>query len=101
MYKFRDVVNNSTDLTPLQAGFTSDLSVASAIPNTLFLILNAFIGHRIPLQLRMVTSLVVVLIFFVATTALVEVNTDAWQVDFFRVTLSCVVIMNGENFKIF
>lgn len=96
MYKFRDVINNSTDLTPIQAGFTSDLSVASAIPNTLFLILNAFIGHRVPLQLRMISSLVVVFIFFVATTALVEVNTDAWQLDFFRITLFSVVIMNGK-----
>lgn len=96
MYKFRDVVNNSTDLTPIQAGFTSDLSVASAIPSTLFLILNAFMGHRLPLQLRMIGSLVIVFIFFVATTVLVEVDTDAWQLDFFRITLISVVIMNSK-----
>lgn len=96
MYKFRDAIHNSTDLTPIQAGFTSDLSVASALPSTLFLILNAFIGHRIPLQMRMIGSMVVVLIFFVATTVLVEVNTDAWQMDFFRITLVSVVVMNGK-----
>lgn len=96
MYKFRDVDHNTTDLTPIQAGFTSDLSVASAIPNTLFLILNAFIGHRLPLQLRMVVSLLVVLVFFIMTTALVEVDTDGWQLDFFRITLVSVVVMNGE-----
>lgn len=96
MFKFRDAIHNSTDLTPIQAGFTSDLSVASALPSTLFLILNAFIGHRIPLQMRMIGSMVVVLIFFVATTVLVEVNTDAWQMDFFRITLVSVVVMNGK-----
>lgn len=53
MYKFRNVTANETDvLTPIQAGFTSDLSVASAVPNTIFLILNAFIGHKIPLGFR-------------------------------------------------
>jgi len=57
MYKFREIHNNSTNLThtyaelleqktDLQASFTSYLSVASALPNTLFLILNAFISKR-------------------------------------------------------
>lgn len=97
MYKFRDTNANATgSLTPIQAGFTSDLSVASAIPNTLFLILNAFVGHRIPLQLRMVGSLIVVFIFFIMTTALVEVNTDAWQMTFFDITIISVVIMNSK-----
>lgn len=99
MFKFRDVTANSTsdDLTPIQAGFTSDLSVASAIPNTLFLILNAFVGHRIPLRLRMVGSLTFVFIFFVMTTVLVEVNTDTWQTTFFQLTLASVVVMNGKK----
>ena len=97
MYKFRDVNNTTdTDLTPIQAGFTSDLSVASAIPNTLFLILNAFIGHRIPMKLRMIGSLLVVFLFFIVTTALVEVNTDAWQNTFFKFTLFTVVVMNSK-----
>lgn len=56
MYKFREI-SNSTNLTTthvenlaqktdLQASFTSYLSVASALPNTLFLIVNAFISNR-------------------------------------------------------
>lgn len=96
MYKFRDISGNSTELTPIQAGFTSDLSVASAIPNTVFLILNAFIGQRIPLKIRMIGSMVFVLVFFVITTVLVEVDTDAWQMVFFKFTLFTVVIMNGK-----
>lgn len=57
MYKFREIHNNSTNFsstyvgdftqkTDLQASFTSYLSVASALPNTLFLIMNAFISNR-------------------------------------------------------
>lgn len=96
MYKFRDVTNSTADgeLTPIQAGFTADLSVAAAVPSTLFLILNAFIGHRIPLAWRMLGAMLLVLVFFVFTTALVEVNTDAWQSDFFVLTLASVVVMN-------
>ncbi|KAG4072412.1 hypothetical protein HA402_004344 [Bradysia odoriphaga] len=95
MYKFRNVTNNATDeLTPIQAGFTSDLSVSAAVPNTLFLILNAFIGHKIPLKYRMVGSMTFVFLFFIVTTALVEVNTDSWQNEFFIFTLTSVVMMN-------
>lgn len=57
MYKFREINANSTNLstthvenlaqrTDLQASFTSYLSVASALPNTLFLIVNTFISKR-------------------------------------------------------
>lgn len=97
LYKFRNVTTNSTDdLTPIQAGFTSDLSVSAAVPNTLFLILNAFIGHKIPLKYRMVGSMTFVFIFFIVTTALVEVNTDTWQNGFFIFTLTSVVLMNSK-----
>lgn len=96
MYKFRDITNATAPgtLTPIQAGFTSDLSVAASIPSTMFLVLNAFVGHRIPLAWRMLGSLSVVLVFFVISTVLVVVDTDQWQNGFFTVTLSSVVAMN-------
>lgn len=58
MYKFREIHENSSKSinythvqnlekrTDLQASFTSYLSVASAVPNTFFLIINAFINKR-------------------------------------------------------
>lgn len=53
MYKFRNVQDNSTRLmvtpgnrTPLQKEFTSYLSIASAVPNTVFLILSTFINRK-------------------------------------------------------
>lgn len=95
MYKFRNVTSNSTtDITPTQATFTSDLSFSASIPNTLFLILNACYGHKIPLTIRMNGSMIVILIVFALNTALVEVNTDQWQNTFFDITISSVVIMN-------
>lgn len=98
-YKFRNVTVNGTDvLTPRQIQFQSDLSVASALPSTIFLVLNAFLSHKIPLKLRMVGSLIVILAIFGLTTALVEIDTDGWQDLFFQVTIISVVIVNSEKF---
>lgn len=96
MYKFRDITNATAagTLTPTQAGFTSDLSVAASIPSTIFLVLNAFVGHRLPLAWRMLGSLCLILVFFLLSTSLVVVDTDAWQDGFFRLTLGSVVVMN-------
>ncbi|CAK9830277.1 Equilibrative nucleoside transporter 3 [Anthophora retusa] len=111
MYKFREVHRNLTqenvnythleDLeekrTDLQASFISYLNVASALPNTLFLIINAFISKRIPLRVRMVGSQCAILLFFILTTAFVEINTDKWQGVFSVITLTTVAIINGTS----
>lgn len=95
MYKFRNVTSNSTTIiTPIQATFISDLSFAASIPSTTFLILNAFIGHKVPLALRMNGSLLVVFVIFLMNTALIKVNTDQWQDTFFDITIASVVVMN-------
>lgn len=95
MYKFRNVTSNSsTDITPIQATFTSDLSFSASVPNTLFLIINAMWGHKVSLPVRMVGSMVIIMVFFMANTALVEVNTDHWQNLFFDITIASVVVMN-------
>ncbi|KAG8222814.1 hypothetical protein J437_LFUL005020, partial [Ladona fulva] len=51
-FKLRDVNSNHTthERTKLQTEFTAYLSVASTIPNTLFLILNSFLSHSAILQ---------------------------------------------------
>lgn len=109
MYKFREIHENSTEgtnytrlenvqeRTDLQASFTSYLSVASALPNTLFLIVNAFISKRVPLRLRMVGSQCTILLLFIATTALVKVNTDKWQDKFLLITLLTVAFVNAAS----
>lgn len=94
MYKFRNVTSNSTDITPIQATFTSDLSFSASIPSTMFLILNAMYGHKFQLHLRMCGSMIVILVFFACNTALINVDTDKWQDRFFDITIISVVVMN-------
>lgn len=95
MYKFRNVTSNDTTvITPIQATFISDLTFAASIPSTTFLILNAFIGHRISLGLRMNGSLLIVFVIFLMNTLLILVNTDQWQETFFNITIASVVVMN-------
>lgn len=46
-YKFRNLSTNNTEiLTPRQIQFQPDLAMCSAIPTTIFLILNAFYSHK-------------------------------------------------------
>lgn len=94
MYKFRNVTNATTEITPIQATFTSDLSFSASIPSTMFLILNALYGHRFRLHMRMIGSIIVVLVFFACNTVLIKVNTDEWQDTFFYITIFTVVVMN-------
>ncbi|XP_067010202.2 equilibrative nucleoside transporter 3 isoform X2 [Anabrus simplex] len=98
MYKLRDVKNNVSETiggrTELQAGFTAYLSVASTVPNTLFLILNALLSRKISLQVRMIGSLSSMMLLFILTTVLVKVDTDHWQETFFITTLATVVLLN-------
>lgn len=109
MYKFREIHENDTrsfnfthtenleKRTDLQACFTSYLSVASALPNTLFLILNAFISKKVDLRTRMVGSQCIILIFFIMTTVFVKVNTDKWQNPFLAITLTTVALVNAAS----
>ncbi|XP_050478030.1 equilibrative nucleoside transporter 3 [Bombus huntii] len=109
LYKFREIQKNSTKginythmenlekKTDLQVSFTSYISVASALPNTFFLIVNAFISKRIPLRVRMVGSQCTILLFFILTTMLVKINTDKWQGTFLIITLITVACVNAAS----
>lgn len=105
MYKFRSVnadeylnvsqvSQHDGKRTPLQAEFTSYLSVASSLPNIVFLTLTTFLTHKISLQKRVIGSLILMLILFIMTTVFVKINTDSWQQTFFMVTLASVVLLN-------
>ncbi|CAL7934532.1 unnamed protein product [Xylocopa violacea] len=109
MYKFREIHENSTKRdnythlenlekkTDLQASFTSYLSVASALPNTLFLIVNAFISKRVSLRVRMVSSQCTILLLFILTTMFVKIDTDKWQGIFVIITLTTVAFVNAAS----
>ncbi|XP_035742935.1 equilibrative nucleoside transporter 3-like [Vespa mandarinia] len=109
MYKFRQIHDNDTRTsnynytenletkTDLQASFTSYLNVASALPNTLFLILNTFISKTIPLRTRMIGSQCIILLLFIMTTVFVKINTDKWQATFLVIILTTVAFVNAAS----
>ncbi|XP_053978971.1 equilibrative nucleoside transporter 3 [Hylaeus anthracinus] len=109
MYKFREINENTTKYlnythvenlekrTDLQASFTSYLSIASSIPNTFFLIVNALISKKVPLRMRMVGSQCTILLLFILTTAFVKINTDKWQDAFVAITLTTVAVVNAAS----
>lgn len=98
LHKFRNVSANHTDvLTPRQAEMQADLSMSSAIPSTIFLILNAVYGYKIKLKYRMIGSYVAMSILMALTCMFVKVNTDAWQDEFFVITMSIVVAINAAS----
>ncbi|XP_044743206.1 equilibrative nucleoside transporter 1 [Chrysoperla carnea] len=96
MYKFRDIHNHTSihQKTPLQIMFTSYLSVATSVPTTFFLILNAALSRKVPLGIRMIGSLSIMLILFIVTTVFVKINTDLWQEQFFAITMVVVVFLS-------
>lgn len=100
MYKFRDVNSNlSTSLqnkeTKLQVEFTSYLNVAACVPTVLFLIINIYLIQRVSLNKRMFISMFIMLILFILTLILVDINTDKWQYDFFVITMLSMVVLNA------
>ncbi|XP_076239830.1 equilibrative nucleoside transporter 1 [Calliopsis andreniformis] len=109
MFKFREVPENLTNSfnythtenlekrTDLQASFTSYLSIASALPNTFFLVVNAFISKRVPLRTRMVGSQCTILLLFILTTVFVKINTDKCQYTFLVITLTTVALVNAAS----
>ncbi|XP_015117621.1 equilibrative nucleoside transporter 2 isoform X1 [Diachasma alloeum] len=107
MYKFREIHSNNTGLhnythteilekrTDLQASFTSYLNIASAIPSTLFLILNTFLSKILSQQVRMIGTQSLILLLFIMTTAFVKINTDEWQNTFLIIVLTSFAIVNA------
>ncbi len=72
----------------------SYLSIASNIPNAVFVILNAAFGQKFALKKRIVRSLGLIVAFFILITSLSLFNSDAWQNTFMILTLSAVVVIN-------
>lgn len=98
LHKFRNVsANNSDILTPRQEELQADFSMSSAIPSTIFLILNVMCGHKIKLKYRMVGSYAMMTILMGLTTVFVNVNTDTWQDEFFYITLGIIIAINAAS----
>ena len=66
-------VTSNTDEQPedILGSFNGYLFAASMVPNVTFLILNAFFGHRLKTQPRLVISLIFVILMFTFTSVMV------------------------------
>ncbi|XP_003745116.1 equilibrative nucleoside transporter 2 [Galendromus occidentalis] len=94
-YKFRDPSPNSTtDTTPLQKSFNSYLAIASKLPYIIFLVVNTAIANKIRCSVRIGYSLFICIVLFIATAALVKIDTDLHQKEFLAATLCIVVLIN-------
>ncbi|XP_037660350.1 equilibrative nucleoside transporter 3 [Choloepus didactylus] len=75
--------------------FESYLSIASTVPSVLCLVANFLLVNRVPVRVRVLTSLAIMLSIFVGMTMLVKVDTSSWNRGFFAVTLVCMAILSG------
>ncbi|TWW78715.1 equilibrative nucleoside transporter 3 [Takifugu flavidus] len=94
--------NNSHDgdaeqLSDLSDYFESYLSIASTVPSVLCLILNYFLVNRLSPNVRILSSLFIILVVFVATTVLVEVDVSGCRLEFLVATLACVAVVSGAS----
>ncbi|EDO37568.1 predicted protein [Nematostella vectensis] len=74
--------------------FENYFSVAAMVPNVIMFFLNTLFKHKVKLQTRMVTSLVLMTLLFVLTTVLVKIKTTSWTREFFYLTIATVIIVN-------
>ncbi|XP_029377080.1 equilibrative nucleoside transporter 3 [Echeneis naucrates] len=98
MYKLSNSTQHSEgQRSALGDYFESYLVVASTVPSVLCLILNYFLVNRLSANVRILSSLVVILLVFVVTTVLVKVDVSNYRVEFFSGTLVSVAIVSGAS----
>lgn len=109
-YRFREVqnpeVNNIShneksindslpSNTDLQKTFTSYLSIASNIPNAIFVIINAIYGSQFSARKRIGYSNLSIILLFIIITGLAAINSDSWQEMFLYLILTLVVLISA------
>ncbi|XP_031727854.1 equilibrative nucleoside transporter 3 [Anarrhichthys ocellatus] len=77
--------------------FESYLAIASTVPSVLCLILNYVLVNRLSSNVRILSSLFVILLVFVVTTVLVKVDVSDCRTDFFIGTLASVAVVSGAS----
>ncbi|KAM8860286.1 equilibrative nucleoside transporter 3 [Spinachia spinachia] len=77
--------------------FESYLAIASTVPSVLCLVLNYVLVNRLSSNVRIVTSLVVILLVFAVTTVLVKVDVSDCRTEFFFSTLASVAVVSGAS----
>lgn len=77
--------------------FESYLAIASTVPSVLCLILNYVLVNRLSSNVRILTSLLVILLVFLVTTVLVKVDVSDCRGEFFVGTLASVAVVSGAS----
>ncbi|XP_076831038.1 equilibrative nucleoside transporter 3 [Brachyhypopomus gauderio] len=77
--------------------FESYLAIASTVPSVLCLVLNYLLVNRLSARVRILCSLAVILLVFVITTVLVEVDVSNYRGQFFAGTLASVALVSGAS----
>ncbi|XP_078129002.1 equilibrative nucleoside transporter 3 [Sander vitreus] len=88
---------NDEQWSDLSNYFESYLAIASTVPSVLCLILNYVLVNRLSSNVRILSSLFVILLVFVVTTVLVKVDTSDCRTEFFIVTLASVAVVSGAS----
>lgn len=89
--------SNEEQSSNLSVYFESYLSIASSVPSVLCLILNYVLVNRVSSNVRILSSLFVILFVFVGTTVLVKVDTTDYTTAFFFGTLASVAVISGAS----
>ena len=82
------------ELTPLQIQWNSHLSIASTVPQIIVLLINASFGHKVNMQMKLFTSLTGIVVLFMFTAIMTQVNTDHFQYGFLILTLTTATLIS-------
>ncbi|KAF7667368.1 hypothetical protein LDENG_00065730 [Lucifuga dentata] len=91
------VTGNEEQHSDLRDYFESYLAIASTVPSVLCLILNYVLVNRLSPNMRILSSLFVILLVFVVTTVLVKVDVSGCRTQFFAGTLVSVAVVSGAS----
>lgn len=100
LYKLSNATERSSNeeqRSDLSDYFESYLSIASTVPSVLCLILNYVLVNRLSPNVRILSSLFIILLVFVVTTVLVKVDVSDCRTEFFIGTLASVAIVSGAS----
>ncbi|KYO43403.1 equilibrative nucleoside transporter 1 [Alligator mississippiensis] len=93
--RLSEVNGTGTNLLPnyLQAKFNNFMTLCAMLPLLIFTCLNSFLHQRIPQQVRILGSLVVIGLVFLMTAVLVKIPME--PLPFFVVTMVKIILINS------
>ncbi|KAL2082977.1 hypothetical protein ACEWY4_020750 [Coilia grayii] len=97
LYKLSNNSHHDEPHSDLSDYFESYIAIASTIPSVLCLVLNYLLVNRLSAQVRILSSLVLILVVFVVTTVLVKVDVSGCRQEFFAGTLASVALVSGAS----